>query len=131
MVEFTVGATTVETEMFSLRLNAKAYPLCLKLGSANLVARWVAGKGVIDATEEEMGDLITLAYLSAKASDPSLTQEVFEDRHMSPGQLMDAFILARYQTGMWKPILPGEEAPPEDQGEATPPTSTSEISSQG
>lgn len=129
----TLGARSFDVPALPLRLNMKAYPLCRKLSGGSLIQRIAASGGSLDCTEEEMSDLVDLAFIGATAADSSIGREDFESLPVQPRELIDAFFAMRYQTGGWMPAPPQEEG--SDTGEAqgarkAPRKSTSKESSQ-
>jgi hypothetical protein len=97
--------------MLPIRLNKIAYPICQRLHAAKIIDRVVEGQGRCDVLEEEMADLIELAFVAAQAANPRVTREEFDNWPISPPELIDAFFLVRYQTGAWLPV----EGSPDDQ----------------
>ena len=126
--DIVLGGTVFSVPRLPLRVTREVYPICRKLAVGGLVERAIEGRGVLDATRDEMDDLIEIAFLSAKAADPTLTREAFEAMPVSPPELLDAYFQIRYQTGGWVPpelVAEANDAPGEDGGAASPPTSIS------
>jgi hypothetical protein len=104
-----------------LRLNKIAYPLCRKLTNDGLLERIIEAKGVLDCSAEEMEDLAELAFIAAKAADPTVEREAFDERPVTPPELLDVFLNIRYQTGGWTAApQEGQPAPGEARGAKKP-----------
>jgi hypothetical protein len=137
---------TFELRRFTLRENARAYPLACQLVAGGVIDRWLeameralaavasAGRGEPASTassawmvsEEEMGQMADLVFMACRAADAELTREAFDELAISPRELIGAFFEARYCTGVW--IRPEADEPAgEGDGEPAPfsPTSTS------
>lgn len=127
----TLGGRTFVVPPLPLRSTMVAYPICRKLTLANLLERCMAAGNVLDVDEGEMADVVELAFCCAQAAEPELSREEFEALPVSPPELLDAFLVARYQTGAWVPptAQEGDLAPGEAEGAESPPTSTSTGSS--
>lgn len=119
----TLGGRTFDVPALPLRLNMKAYPLCRKLGAAGLIERIAASGGSLDCSEDEMADLVDLAFLGVSAADPSIDRAAFEELPVAPPQLLDAFFVLRYQSGGWVPATPteGDDGAGEAKGATKPP----------
>lgn len=132
--EVSLGGRTFTLRPFTLRENVKAYPLAQRLTTDGLIDRWVEAKGLLVVTEEEMGALVDLAFLACLAADPDLTQEDFDALPVTPPELLEAFLQARYATGGWRRPDPKKPAKPAGEGKGEPAprrTSTSPASSPG
>jgi len=128
----TLGGRIFDVPPLPLRLNMRAYPLCRTLSTTDLIERVTASGGSLNCTEDEMADLVDLAFLGVTAADPTVDRAAFEDLPVKPPELLDAFFALRYQTGGWVTAKPQEG---DDTGEAKgasrkPPKSTSEESLQ-
>lgn len=124
-----LGGRTFAVPALPLKTTMVVYPLCRKLTIGGLIDRAQRSGGVLDVSAEEMADVVEVAFLCAQAADPALSREAFEALPITPPELLDAFFVARYQTGAW---LAPEAAPSgEGKGEASPPKSTSPESSPG
>ena len=117
--DITLGGQTFAVPPLPLRVNRVVYPLCRKLTGAGLIERMIEGGGSLDCTEEEMADLVELAFLAASASATPIDRDALDDLPVTPPELLDAFLKVRYQTGAW---VPGEAAaePGEAQGGKRP-----------
>lgn len=123
-----MGGRTFVVPALPLKTTMIVYPMCRKLTNDGLVDRAQLQGGILDVSAEQMEEVVQIAFLCAQAADPGLTREAFEVLPVSPPELLDAFFVARYQTGAW---LAPEAAPTgEGQGEPKPPTSTSDVSSE-
>jgi hypothetical protein len=120
----TLGGREIDVPALPLRLNMQAYPLCRKLSNDGLLERVAAAKGAVDCTADEMADLAELAFLAAKAADPALERDAFDEMPITPPELLDSFFSIRYQTGGWVATTPEEEPDPagEAPGADQPPT---------
>lgn len=120
-----LGGQTFAVPRLPLRATRKVYPLCRKLSVQGLLDRCAQSGGVLECSEEELADVAEIAFLCASAADETLTREAFETLAISPPELLDAFLVARYQTGAWvDPAAQpeGEQPSGEGKGEASPPT---------
>lgn len=113
----TLAGQQIDVPALPLRLNMIAYPLCRGLTNGGLLQRIAEAAGAVDCTAEEMADLAELAFIGAKAADPALEREAFDEWPITPPELLDAFFGIRYQTGGWVAATLGEEGPG-DMGEA-------------
>ena len=130
--EMKLGGRTFAVPALPLKVTMKVYPLCRKLTLAGLVTRSVAAGAFAVTDEQEMADVAEVAFLCCQAADWSLTRADFEALPIEPLELIDAFLIARYQTGGWLPPEAnpqGDAGAGEQRGEASPPTSTSSESS--
>lgn len=121
----TLAGTGFEVPMLPIRLNMIAYPLCRKLHNEGFLDRVIEGKGQINCSEEEMRDLVEIAFVAAQAANPRIVREEFDNWPITPPELVDAFFLVRYQTGAWiaTDVAEQEEGEPgEAPGVETPPT---------
>lgn len=150
----TLGERTFELRLFTLRENARAYPLARQLVADGVVDRWIeAIDGAVASlqaiergerlpgapsawviSEEEMGQMADLVFMACVAVDSALTRDEFDALPVSPRDLFDAFIQARYCTGAWLRPDPKEvvdEPAGEGDGATAPlqPKSTSGESS--
>lgn len=124
-----LGGRTFAVPALPLETTMVVYPLCRKLATGGLVDRAQRSGGVLDVSKEEMSEVVEVAFLCAQAADPALSREAFLALPVTPPELLDAFFVARYQTGAW---LAPEDAPSgEGKGEASPLKSTSPESSLG
>jgi hypothetical protein len=133
----TLGERVFTLRRFTLRENARAYPLARQLVVDGVIDRWVeALQTVIDAlakeaageraggapgqwevSEDEMGRMADFVFMACQASEPDLTREAFDALPVSPRDLFNAFFEARYCTGAWVRPDPAETAPTDDAGE--------------
>lgn len=124
----TLAGSEFAVPLLPIRLNKVAYPICRKLHNGGFLDRVIEGRGQVDCSAEEMEDLADLCFTAVQAAEPRITREEFDGWPISPPELVDAYIIIRYQTGAW--IAPDEletgdeEAPPtgEAQGAETLPT---------
>jgi hypothetical protein len=117
-----LGGQAFDVPALPLRLNMKAYPLCRKLGAAGLIERIAASGGQLDCTADEMVDLVELTFLGVTAADPTVKRETFDELTVTPPELLDAFLVLRYQTGGWVPMpAEGEHGAGEAPGAKKPP----------
>lgn len=119
-----LGERTFDVPPLPLRLNMIAYPLCQKLAAGGLVDRFVANKGTLICSMDEMTDLATVAFMFARAADREIDQASFDEMHIPPQDLIIAYITGRVQTGGWVKRSASEEnnAPGEATGEQSPQT---------
>jgi hypothetical protein len=109
--EMSLGGRTFAVPRLPLETTMIVYPECRRLTIAGLVDRAQRAGGVLDVDEAQMKEVVEIAFLCAKAAEPELTREAFLALPISPPELLDAFFVARYQTGAWLPpeAAPGEE----------------------
>ena len=144
--DITLGGRVFAVPPLPLRINKAAYPLCRKLTDAGLIDRAITAGGVLVCSTDEMAELAEIAFLAAIAAEGVLardgrmqaaniiTRAAFDDLPVLPQELLDAFFIARYQTGAWVPIDPAgpkDEARGEAKGARRPRKSTSTASSRG
>lgn len=130
-----MGGRTFAVPALPLRLTMAVYPIIRGLsGEEGLVARAQRNNGSLEVDAEEMAQVVEVAFICAQAADPELTRDTFEALPITPPELLDAFLIARYQTGAWiapPPVQEGDDPPGEAEGVASPRTSTSTGSSPG
>ena len=130
-----LGERTFEVPPFVLKHNMAIYPLCRRLSNNGMIDRFMKA-GAADFTADDMAELADIAFLSAAAAVP-ISRDEFEALTVTPAELFDAFLVARYQTGGWIATDAASatatdasgDAAGEAQGEARPPLSTSTASS--
>lgn len=106
----TLAGQPIEVPMLPLRLNMKAYPLCQRYNTKEFWERVKEAKGSLQCSEEEMADLAELAFIAAKAADPTLERDAFDGWAITPPELLDCFFHVRYQTGGWTELTPEQAA---------------------
>jgi len=126
-----LGGRTFAVPALPIRINIKAYPLLRRLSNGGFVDDWFDAKSAI--ADEDMAALADVLFLCAVAADPALAREDFDALAASPGELMDALLVARFQSGGWLPAKEEDDdgvAEGEGQGAPKPPKSTSAKSSE-
>jgi hypothetical protein len=121
-----LAGNEIEVPRFTLGLNLEAYPLCRKLTNAGYPERYItaaAANAAVEVSNEEFADLAQLAFLGAKAVDPTLVRADFDGWTVAPPELLDAFFPLRLQTGGWVAGAPkeGEDDTGEAEGAKKPP----------
>ena len=121
--EMKLADRTFNVPMLPFKVTRRVYPLCRRLTTQGLVDRAIASNGVLDVDEQGMDDVAEVVFLCAQAADWEFTREQFELLPISPPELLDAFMVARYQTGAWREVAQDVDgaAPGEEPGEASPP----------
>src|SRR4051812_25632767 len=102
----TLAGRTFTVPPLPLKATMVVYPICRRLTIAGLVERAMANGGALEVDEAEMADIVELAFRCAQAAEPALTRDDFETLPITPPELLDAFLVARYQTGAWVPPQP-------------------------
>jgi hypothetical protein len=118
-----LGGRTFDVPALPLRINKTAYPLCRKLSAGGPDGRLSELTKSLDYSEEEMADLMELAFLAVTAADPTVDRAAFEELPVTPPELLDAFFVIRYQTGGWVPVTTaeGDDGAGEAKGATKPP----------
>lgn len=108
-----MGGRTFTVPALPLRVTMAVYPIIRSLSGDEdgLIVR-AKKNGSLEVDAEEMAQVVEVAFLCARAADPSLTREDFEALPITPPELLDAFLVARYQTGAWIAPTPGGEDTP-------------------
>lgn len=113
-----------------LRHNRVVYPLCrdLSVGSGeddteSFIGRLVLAGGRPEAVrDDEWPKLEKIALHAAMAADTSFDAATFDALPITMMQLIDAFFVARQQTGVWVAVAPAgddaESAPVPEAGNA-------------
>lgn len=124
-----LGGRTFAVPRLPLQATIRAYPLCRKLRNSDVLGRFTEiSPG--EFTEEDMRDLAEVAFICAQAADWSFPRAEFDQLSITPGELVDAFMLvAIFQTGGWFEIAGAPDQSGEGEGAARPPKSTSTESS--
>lgn len=95
-----------------LRHNRVIYPLCRDLSlvkgeddTESFIGRLMAAGGKPEAVrDDEWPMLEKIALHSAMAADVSFDEATFDALPITMMQLIDAFFVARQQTGVWVPV---------------------------
>lgn len=95
-----------------LRHNRVVYPLCRDLSmtqgeddTESFIGRLVAAGGKPEAVrDDEWPKLEKIALHAAMAADPAFDAATFDAMPITMMQLIDAFFVARQQTGVWLPV---------------------------
>lgn len=115
----TLAGTAYSVPPLPIRHNRVIFPICRKLTQDGLIDRCIAANGSLECTGEEFDQMIEIAFLCIVAGGATLSRDEFEQLPITPGELLDAFFIARYQTGAWVALPDPEQEPA--QGEAKGP----------
>lgn len=115
--EITLADRTFAVPPLPLRHNRVIYPLCRDLSVINgeddtesFIARLVAAGGKPEAVrDDEWPKLEKIALHAAMAADASFDAAAFDALPITMMQLIDAFFVARQQTGVWVAVAPAGE----------------------
>ncbi len=100
--DITLAGKVFSVPMLRISINREAYPLCARLTSSGVLDR-IGSDGTINLSGEDIDALADLAFWGTLAADGNLTREEFDEMPISPVELIDAFIVMRWQTGGWLP----------------------------
>lgn len=112
--DITLGDRTFAVPPLPLRHNRVIYPLCRDLSvidgeddTESFIGRLVAAGGKPEAVrDDEWPKLEKIALHAAMAADASFDATVFDALPITMMQLIDAFFVARQQTGVWVAVAP-------------------------
>jgi len=116
-----LGGRTFHVPRLPLGVTIQVYPICKRLTEAGLAERFMAG---VLVGEDEINDLVELAFQAAHAADGSLDTEAFLAMPVSVLELFGAFLVVRLQTGAWS-LAEGRDDPGEGRGTDPSATGTS------
>ena len=112
-----LGDRSFDVPPLPLRICREVYPLCRELSTGDFIQRWLDANGsILAVTDDEMVMLEKIAFGGARAADPTLTQEQFDEMPVTPVQLLDAFVPIRAQTGVWVAPAQSDDQPGEAKG---------------
>ena len=100
--DITLAGKVFSVPMLRISINREAYPLCARLTLSGVLDR-IGQDGTINLSGEDIDALADLAFWGTLAADGNLTREEFDEMPISPVELLDAFIVMRWQTGGWMP----------------------------
>ena len=96
------------------------YPRCARLTKGTLEARWYASDGDMEFSDDEFADLADIAFWLTVAAGANLDRAAFDRlAPVYPMQLMMAFYVARWQTGVWEKPAPAPAEADAEAGEAS------------
>ena len=125
-----LGGRTFEVPHLPLGVTIKLYPALCNLSNGGFIDRWF-GTG---PTADDMVELTDVLFDVAAVAEPDLQREAFDALPVTPEEMLQAFLVARYQSGGWAPPPPkpeGDETEPgEGKGAPKSPKSTSAASSE-
>ena len=107
------------------------YPRCARLTKGTLEQRWYASDGDMEFADDEFADLCDIAFWLTVAAGANPDRAAFDRlAPFYPMQLMMAFYVARWQTGVWEKPVPApaetdantDDDPGEAPGETPAPT---------
>lgn len=101
-----LGDHTFDVPPLPLRIGKFAYPIAFRLTREGFVDRLLASTDAVDVTGQDFNDLVELALLGVQAAGSEMTREQIEDHAIPITDLVDAFFLMRFQTGVWQPVEP-------------------------
>lgn len=126
----TLGRETFSVPPLVIGICRHVYPRCARLTKSTLETRWYASDGDMEFEDGEFADLVEIAFWLTQAAGANLDRDAFDRlAPVYPMQLMMAFFVARWQTGVWvkntapdPAKAPGADEPGEAPGVKAPRT---------